>query len=86
MLRSLSNLNTLRFRWKKQVAIIYLGTNGLIKDVPVNRVREFEDHFLMEMETKFPDVLAEFKKGNLPDEGIKKAVELAKQLIPQYKK
>lgn len=74
------------FSVEKQVAIIYLGTNGLIRDVPVNRVREFEDHYLMEMENKYPDVLAEFKKGNLPDEGIKKAVELAKQLIPQYKK
>ena len=74
------------FSVEKQVAIIYLGTNGLIKDVPVNRVKEFEDHYLMEMENKFPDVLAEFKKGNLPEEGIKKAVELAKQLIPQYKK
>src|SRR4026209_486236 len=71
---------------EKQVAIIYLGTNGLIKDVPVNRVREFEDHYLMEMENKFPDVLAEFKKGNLPEDGIKKMVEMAKQLIPQYKK
>src|SRR4029078_7996664 len=73
------------FSVDKQVAIIYLGTNGLIKDVPVNRVREFEDHFLMEMENKLPDVLGEFKKGNLPEEGIKKMVEMAKQLIPQYK-
>jgi F-type H+-transporting ATPase subunit alpha len=73
------------FSVEKQVAIIYLGTNGLIKDVPVNKVREFEDHFLMEMENKLPDVLGEFKKGNLPEEGIKKMVEMAKQLIPQYK-
>src|SRR6187200_2268985 len=71
---------------EKQVAIIYLGTNGLIRDVPVNRVREFEDHFLMEMENKMPDLLGEFKKGNLPEEGIKKMVDMAKQLIPQYKK
>ena len=74
------------FSVEKQVAIIYLGTNGLIKDVPVNRVREFEDHFLMEMENKMPDLLGEFKKGNLPEDGIKKMVEMAKQLIPQYKK
>src|SRR6186713_1603524 len=73
------------FSVEKQVAIIYLGTNGLIRDVPVNKVREFEDHFLMEMENKLPDVLGEFKKGNLPEEGIKKMVEMAKQLIPQYK-
>jgi F-type H+-transporting ATPase subunit alpha len=70
---------------EKQVAIIYLGTNGLIRDVPVKRVKEFEEHFLMEMENKFPDILTEFKKGNLPDDGIKKMVEMAKGLIPQYK-
>jgi len=74
------------FAVEKQVAIIYLGTNGLIRDVPVNKVREFEDHFLMEMENKLPEVLGEFKKGNLPEDGIKKMVEMAKQLIPQYKK
>jgi F-type H+-transporting ATPase subunit alpha len=74
------------FPVEKQVAIIYLGTNGLIKEVPVNKVREFEEHFLMEMDNKLPDVMAEFKKGNLPEEGLKKMVELANGLIPQYKK
>jgi len=67
------------------VAIIYLGTNGLIKDVPVRKVKEFEEHFLLEMEHKMPDLLAEFKKGNLPESGMKKMVELANELIPQYK-
>ncbi|SDE29156.1 F0F1 ATP synthase subunit alpha [Niabella drilacis] len=71
---------------EKQVAIIYLGTNGLIKDVPVSKVKEFEEHFLLEMENKYPDVLAEFKKGALPEEGLKKMVELANSIIPQFKK
>jgi F-type H+-transporting ATPase subunit alpha len=70
---------------EKQVAIIYLGTQGLIRQVAVRKVREFEDHFLMEMDNKLPDVLAEFKKGNLPDDGVKKMVDLANGLIPQYK-
>ena len=73
------------FAVEKQVAIIYLGTNGLLKDIPVRRVKEFEEHFLMEMENKLPDVMAEFKKGNLPDEGVRKMVELANGLIPSYK-
>ena len=59
------------FAVEKQVAIIYLGTNGLIKDVAVKRVKEFEEHFLMEMENKLPDVLAEFKKGNLAGSWVK---------------
>jgi F-type H+-transporting ATPase subunit alpha len=74
------------FTVEKQVAIIYLGTNGLLKEVAVSKVKDFEEHFLMEMENKIPDVLAEFKKGNLPEDGIKKMVELANGLIPQYKK
>jgi F-type H+-transporting ATPase subunit alpha len=74
------------FAVEKQVAIIYLGTNGLIRDVPVKKVKEFEEHFLMEMDNKLPDVMAEFKKGNLPEDGLKKMVELANTLIPQYKK
>jgi F-type H+-transporting ATPase subunit alpha len=73
------------FAVEKQVAIIYLGTNGLIKDVAVKRVKEFEDHFILEMENKYPDIMAEFKKGNLPEDGLKKMVELANTLIPQYK-
>jgi F-type H+-transporting ATPase subunit alpha len=70
---------------EKQVAIIYLGTLGLLRDVAVKKVKEFEIHFLMEMENKLPDVLAEFKKGNLPEDGLKKMTDLAASLVPQYK-
>ena len=73
------------FTVEKQVAIIYLGSQGLLKDVPVNKVKEFEDLFLIEMENKLPEVLAEFKRGNLPEEGIKKMTDLAKSLMSSYK-
>jgi F-type H+/Na+-transporting ATPase subunit alpha len=69
---------------EKQVAIIYLGTNGLISNVAVKKVQDFEEQFLLEMENKLPEVLAEFKKGNLPEEGIKKMVELAKEISVQF--
>jgi len=70
---------------EKQVAIIYLGTQGLLREVRVNKVKAFEEHFLMEMDNKLPEILAEFKKGILTDESIKKTVQLANELIPQYK-
>jgi F-type H+-transporting ATPase subunit alpha len=73
------------FSVEKQVAIIYLGTQGLLSAVPVRKVKEFEEHFLTEMENKLPEVLAEFKKGNLPEDGMKKMVELAKGLMGVYK-
>lgn len=70
---------------EKQVAIIYLGTQGLLKDVAVRKVKEFEAHFLTEMENKLPDVLAEFKKGQLNDASLEKMVTLAKGLMASYK-
>jgi F-type H+-transporting ATPase subunit alpha len=37
------------------------------------------------MENKYPNILAEFKKGNLPEDGIQKMTDLAKSLGAQYK-
>src|SRR5476651_1149691 len=71
---------------EKQVAVIYLGTNNLIREIPVKNVKAFEEVFLQQMDLKLPDVLKEFKKGNLPEEGIAKMVKLVQELIPQFKK
>lgn len=70
---------------EKQVAIIYLGTQGLLRDVPVKRVKEFEEHFIVELENRMPELLVEFKHGNLPADGVSKMVDLAKSLIGNYK-
>jgi F-type H+-transporting ATPase subunit alpha len=37
------------------------------------------------MEIKHADILAEFKKGNLPEEGLAKMTALVNSLIPQFK-
>jgi F-type H+/Na+-transporting ATPase subunit alpha len=73
------------FSVEKQVAIIYLGTQGLLREVAVKNVKAFEEHFLLEMQSKHADILAQFKKGNLPEDGLQKMVALAKSLMPQYK-
>ena len=70
---------------EKQVAIIYLGTNNMIREVPVKNVRAFEETFINELETKMPELLLEFKKGNLPEDGLAKMKALADSLIPQFK-
>jgi F-type H+-transporting ATPase subunit alpha len=71
---------------EKQVAIIYLGTNGLLNSVPVKNIKAFEEAFLHEMDLKMPDLLNEFKKGNLPADGISKMVEMANHMMPQFSK
>ncbi|MBK7872435.1 MAG: F0F1 ATP synthase subunit alpha [Saprospiraceae bacterium] len=57
---------------EKQVAIIYLGTKNLLRNVPVEKVQEFEKGFLIALEKQHPEILAEFKKGKLEDESLKK--------------
>lgn len=52
---------------EKQVAIIYLGTTGALRSIPVDRVREFEASFLEYMESKHADTLAQLKAGKFDD-------------------
>ncbi|HRP88621.1 MAG TPA: F0F1 ATP synthase subunit alpha [Edaphocola sp.] len=70
---------------EKQIAIIYLGTNNLLREVPVKNMKAFEEQFILEMQSKHPEVLAAFKAGKLPEDGIEAMVNLAKGLIPQFK-
>ncbi|MEL7122467.1 MAG: F0F1 ATP synthase subunit alpha [Bacteroidota bacterium] len=71
---------------EKQVAIILAGTNNLLKDVPVNKVKEFEQTFLATMEQRLPDVLADFAAGKWEKDAQNKTKELLKELASQYKK
>lgn len=71
---------------EKQVAIIYLGTNGLLRDIPVNKVKDFEHVFLIELEQAHPGILANLKNGKLEDGDMQKLKELAAQLAAPYKK
>lgn len=72
------------FSVEKQVAIIYLGTNGLLREVPVKNIRAFEEAFLNEMEVRLPEILGEFKKGKLEDASLKKMEALANELKPRF--
>ena len=69
---------------EKQVAIIYLGTKGLIQNVPVEKVKEFEENFLTALERKHPEVLSTFKSGKLTDDAINVVKTLAAEMTSQY--
>lgn len=70
---------------EKQVAIIHCGTQGLLRDVPVARVREFEKIFLIKLEQRHADVLENFRKGKLEKEDLAKVEALAKELSQEFK-
>jgi F-type H+-transporting ATPase subunit alpha len=70
---------------EKQVAIIYLGTQGLLKNVPVNKVREFEEIFLMEMEKNESATLEAIRKGKLDDDILATLKRVGEAVASQYK-
>ena len=70
---------------EKQVAIIYLGTNNLLKDVPVEEVKDFENVILTELEQRHPSILDNFRKGLMNDEDIKTLRGIATEMSSQYR-
>lgn len=70
---------------EQQVAIIYVGTKGLLRSVPVNKVKEFEKDFLNLMEVKHKDVLNDLKAGKLTDEITNTIEKVASELTGKYK-
>ena len=72
------------FSVEKQVAMIYLGTKGLLKNVPVNKIKEFEEMFLTTLEQRHPEALKDFKAGKLTDEATGAVTSLAAELSKQF--
>ena len=70
---------------EKQVAIIYLATNNLLRDVPVDKVREFEELFGTTLEARHPEVLANFRAGKLNQEDLEQVKALAHEMSAQYR-
>lgn len=69
---------------EKQVAIIYLGTKNLMRNVPVNKVREFETEFTDQLEVRHPEVLAALKAGKFDDQLTGVLETVAKELSARY--
>jgi len=69
---------------EKQVAIIYLGTQGLLRSVPLDKIKTFESNFLSILEKNHSGVLANFKAGKLESEDLKTLENLAKEMSAHY--
>ena len=55
---------------EEQVAIIYAGSKNLLRNVPVEKVKEFETAFLTTLKKKHKTTLAELKAGKLSDNAL----------------
>jgi len=73
------------FTVEDQVAIIYAGSKNLLRDVPVNKIKEFERDFLEFLNAKHRDVLDGLKQGKLTDEMTDTLMSVCKDLVAKYK-
>jgi len=70
---------------EKQIAIIYCGTQGLLSDIPVEKVKEFEIEFLEYMELKHKDTLTALAQGKLSNDITGVLETTAKEIAEKYK-
>jgi F-type H+-transporting ATPase subunit alpha len=71
-------------RVEQQIAIIYLGTKNLLRNVPVNKVREFEKEFLDLLERKHKNILDDLKVGKYTDDITNTLESVSKELVAKY--
>jgi F-type H+-transporting ATPase subunit alpha len=70
---------------EEQVAIIYCGVNGLLRDVPLDKVAEFEKLFIDHLRGKHQhDVLDVLRDGKIDDDVMSKLKVAAAEIASKY--
>jgi len=69
---------------EEQAAIIYAGTKNLLKNVPVNKVKEFEAAYLDYLRSKHAETMAELKTGKYSDEAQATLTAAAEEVSKQF--
>ncbi len=72
------------FKVEDQIAIIYAGSKNLLKDVPVEKVKEFESDYLEYLNAKHRDALDILKSGKLTDEVTDTLTKAAAEISAKY--
>ena len=78
------NENT-TFTVEDQIAIIYAGSKNLLRDVPVEKVKEFERDYIELLNAKHRGMLDTLKSGKLTDEVISTLTSVAADLSAKYR-
>ena len=71
-------------RVEEQAAIIYCGTNGLLMDVPVEKIKDFEVEFISFLHQKHQNILDDLAAGKLNDNITNTLESVVKELTPKY--
>ena len=69
-----------------EVAVVFAGTKGLLENVPLDKVAEFEKLYLQLLHAKYADdVLKPLREGKLTDEVTEKLISAANDIASRYK-
>jgi F-type H+-transporting ATPase subunit alpha len=69
----------------KQIAIIYAGVNGYLDDIPVKRVRSFEEKFFEALDSYYTDVVKLLEKEkDLTPEVKNRLDQILKEFKPRF--
>jgi F-type H+-transporting ATPase subunit alpha len=69
---------------EKQVVIIYCGTQNLMREIPINKVKQFEEEILTRMETSYPNIMEDLKT-KLTDEAKETIEKVAAEVVTAIK-
>lgn len=70
---------------ENEIAVIFCGVKGLLENVSIDKVAEFEKQLIQLLEAKYrEDVLEPLRQGKLTDEVSAKLTEAASQIAGQF--
>jgi F-type H+/Na+-transporting ATPase subunit alpha len=72
------------YKVEDQVAIIYVGSKNLLRNVPVNKIKEFERDYIEYLNNKHRDTLNALKAGKLDDNITDVLEKAAKEISAKY--
>ena len=72
------------FKVEDQVAIIYAGSKNLLRDIPVDRVKEFESEYIRVLNDKHSEILSTIKQGKLTDEVSSTLEKVCADLVSKF--
>ncbi len=70
---------------EKQTAIIYCGTKGLLRDIPKNKIKDFETELLHTLDVKHKNVLNDIRDGKISNDITDVIESVAKDITKNYK-
>jgi len=69
-----------------QIAILFCGTRGLLSDVPVKKIRDFESEFLEYIKMKYPEMMEELRNGQITDKSESILSRVVSEMTVKYRK